>query len=422
MKDEGRQVQAWPTKMATPVATCVTAFLLVLIGSYGYTAWSIISYQKFLARLRSIEWRIHVNGIRGKSTVTRYLAAILREAGYHTFGKTTGSAARILQPNGQDADVGRKGFANVNEQVRMINEFGRQHAEAVVVECMAINPVYAKWLEDRVVKSDLGVITNVRYDHAEYMGETLEEIAGSLAHTIPRKGIIITAEREANLLKILAEEANKKETKLIVAENNLVSDADLIGFSHFAIEANVAIGFCVADLIGLNRKRALEAMQNAANDPGAFRIKRLKHRHHEVIWANLFAVNDRESFVNLCEIIFKQYPKYKKVVILNNRLDRPARVRLFTELSIDLGFDQIVTFGDYEAEVSAVAAKQQDLIQNLGNSTAYSEADGEALLDQILGPNHQPSSTLLIGTVNIHTQQAENLMHYIEQELQKQAA
>ena len=408
--------------IATPVANCVTIFLLVLIGSYGYTAWSIISYRKFLARLRSIEWRIHVNGIRGKSTVTRYLAAILREAGYHTFGKTTGSAARILQPNGQDADVGRKGFANVNEQVRMINEFGRQHAEAVVVECMAINPVYAKWLEDRVVKSHLGVITNVRYDHSEYMGETLEKIAGSLAHTIPRKGIVITAEREANLVKILAEEAKKKETKLIVAKNGLVSDDDLIGFSHFAIEANVAIGFCVADLIGLNRERALGAMQNAANDPGAFRIERLNHRHNEVVWANLFAVNDRESFINLCGILFKQYPTHKKVVILNNRLDRPARVRLFTEISIDLGFDQIVTFGDYEAEVSAVAAKQHDIIQNLGNSTAYSEADGGALLDQILGPNSKSSNILLIGTVNIHTRQAENLMHFIEHELQEHAA
>jgi len=408
--------------MTEPLATCVTVFILLLISSYGYTAWSIISYQKFLARLRSIEWRIHVNGIRGKSTVTRYLAAILREAGYHTFGKTTGSAARILQPNGEDAEVDRKGFANVNEQVRILNEFGRQHAEAVVVECMAINPVYAKWLEDRVVKSHLGIITNVRYDHAEYMGETLEKIAGSLAHTIPRKGIVITAEREANLIKILAEEAKKKETTLIVAANDLVSDDDLIGFSHFAIEANVAIGFCVADLIGLNRERALEAMQNATSDPGAFRIERLNHRQHEVTWANLFAVNDRESFIKLCEILFKQNPKHKKVVILNNRIDRPARVRLFTELSVELGFDQIVTFGDYEAEVNTVATKQHDLILNLGNSTAYREADGGALLDQILGPKSQPSNILLIGTVNIHTRQAENLMHFIEQALRKQTA
>jgi poly-gamma-glutamate synthase PgsB/CapB len=243
-----------------------------------------------------------------------------------------------------------------------------------------------------------------------------------LAHTIPRKGIVITAEREDNLLKILAEEAKRKETTLIVADNDLVSADDLSGFSHFALEANVAIGFCVADLFGLNRERALGAMQNAASDPGAFRIERLKHRQHEVIWANLFAVNDRESFINLCKILFKQNPNHKKVVILNNRADRPARVRLFTEISVDLGFDQIVTFGDYEAEVNAVATKQQDIIQNLGNSTLYSEANGGVLLDQILGPNSQPSSILLIGTVNIHTRQAEKLIHFIEEELQQQTA
>ena len=395
----------------------MTAFLLALIGTYVYTAWSTISYQRFRDQLSLIEWRIHVNGIRGKSTVTRYLAAIMREAGYHTFGKTTGSAARILKPNGQDADVGRKGHPNVNEQIRILNHFGRQHAEAVVMECMAINPVYAKWLEDQVMKSHLGVITNVRYDHPEYMGETLGEIAFSLAHTIPKQGTLITAEREPKLIKILEEEARKKEATLIVADNDLVSDTDLGGFSHFAIEANVAIGFCLAKLIGLDRERALLAMQNATSDPGAFRIEKLSYRRHKLIWANLFAVNDRESFVDLCELLFKQNPARKKVVILNNRLDRPTRVKMFAELAMALDFDLIVTFGDYEAEVNAVGSEQHASILNLGNSTPYREANGQELLDQILNVSTEPSSILLIGTVNIHTRQAEHLISFIERQM-----
>ena len=396
----------------------MTIFLLVAIGAYVYTAYSVRSYRQFQERMHAIDWRIHVNGIRGKSTVTRYIAAIFRDAGYHTFGKTTGSAARILQPDGHDADVGRKGFANINEQVHILKRFSRQHAEAAVMECMAINPIYAKWLEERVMRSHLGVITNVRYDHAEYLGETLEEIARSLAQAIPIKGILITAEREPELVRILAEESFKKDTELIIAEDQLVTAGDLRGFNHFAIEANVAIGFCVAKLIGLNRDSALAAMQKATSDPGAFRLEKLNYRQHDILWANLFAVNDRESFVDLCKILFKQYPRHKRVVILNNRLDRPLRVKLFTQLAIDLNFDQIVTFGDFEAEVNAVAAEQQASIQNLGNTTPYSDADGKILLDQIVGVKSPPSTVLLIGTVNIHTQQAENLLHFIAEQRQ----
>lgn len=140
----------------------MTVFLLSLTSFYLYVAWLLVSYLNFQEQRDKIRWRIHVNGIRGKSTVTRYVTAVFREAGYHTFGKTTGSAARILRPDGQDYDFGRKGYPNVNEQVKMVKDFSRQKAEAAILECMAVNPVYAKWLEDKVMRSHIGIITNVR--------------------------------------------------------------------------------------------------------------------------------------------------------------------------------------------------------------------------------------------------------------------
>ncbi|MGL4880735.1 MAG: hypothetical protein ACRC8K_06685 [Waterburya sp.] len=124
----------------------MTIFLLTLISLYAYTFWLLSFHWKFGKQRDRIKWRVHVNGIRGKSTVTRYVTAIFRAAGYHSFGKTTGSAARILRPDGQDFDFGRKGYPNVNEQIEILKGFSRQRAEAVVIECMAVNPIYAKWL------------------------------------------------------------------------------------------------------------------------------------------------------------------------------------------------------------------------------------------------------------------------------------
>jgi poly-gamma-glutamate synthase PgsB/CapB len=147
----------------------------------------------------AIRWRVHVNGIRGKSTTTRYLAAIFREQGHRTFAKTTGSAARILLPDGSEQSVPRQGMANVNEQVGILRQFSADGAEAAIVECMAINPAYGEWLEQKVMQSNLGVITNIRLDHTDYLGETLEAIAHSLARAIPHNGILITAEQNPTL-------------------------------------------------------------------------------------------------------------------------------------------------------------------------------------------------------------------------------
>ena len=52
--------------------------------------------------LKKIPIRIHVNGARGKSSVTRLIAAGLRAGCIATIAKTTGSAPRIIDKDGSD--------------------------------------------------------------------------------------------------------------------------------------------------------------------------------------------------------------------------------------------------------------------------------------------------------------------------------
>lgn len=393
----------------------MTIFLLTLTSLYAYTFWLLSFHWKFGKQRDQIKWRIHVNGIRGKSTVTRYVTAVFRAAGYHSFGKTTGSAARILRPDGRDFDFGRKGYPNVNEQIEILKSFSRQKAEAVVMECMAVNPVYAQWLEEKVMHAHINIITNVRYDHPEYLGETLEEIAESLSKTIPHNGILITAETEPRLLEILTGNARQKNSQIVVADPKIVNPQDLREFSHFAIADNVAIGYEVAKLLKLPQDTALKAMQLAQADPGAFSIQLFQFGQNQLAWANLFAVNDRESFVNLCHKLFEQYPDYQKAVILNNRHDRPTRVELFADLALQLKFNRVVTFGDYELAVNKVFQSIPDRVINLGNSSQYKNATAPAIMQQIMtGINS--SRILLIGTVNIHTPQAEKLLHFFAEQ------
>lgn len=392
----------------------MTLFLISLMTFYSYISYALFFCNYFEKQRNKIKWRIHINGIRGKSTVTRYVAAVFRESGYHTFGKTTGSAARIIQPDGEDFDFKRKGYPNINEQVKIVKEFCHQKAEAIVMECMATNPVYAQWLEEKVMNSHLGILTNVRYDHADQMGETLEEIAESLSKTIPSNGILITAETNPRLLQILKKNAIQKNSQLVVATKHQVSSRDLEGFSHFAIEENIAIGYEVAQILGVSKERALKAMQSAIADPGAFALQRISFEGHEIVWANLFAVNDRESFIELCHKLFKQYPNYTRVVILNNRHDRPTRVELFAHMAQDLEFNRVITFGDYESAVNEVFSAEPTRVINLGNSSRFKAASAIETLSQIA--YGLSSQIILIGTVNIHTPQAERIIHFFDEQ------
>lgn len=58
-------------------------------------------------RLRQIPLRIHVNGTRGKTTVTRLTAELLRRAGIRTFAKITGDHPKILLPDGRHTRIRR---------------------------------------------------------------------------------------------------------------------------------------------------------------------------------------------------------------------------------------------------------------------------------------------------------------------------
>ena len=146
-------------------------------------------------RLKRIPIRIHVNGTRGKTSVTRLIAAGLREAGVRCLAKTTGTVPRFILPNGREVPVYRPGGPNVIEQKQSVTMAAAQRAEALVVECMALQP-QLQWLsESKLVRATHGVITNARPDHLDVMGPTEEDVARALAATVPVDGVFLTAER-----------------------------------------------------------------------------------------------------------------------------------------------------------------------------------------------------------------------------------
>ena len=177
----------------TAITLSIILLLLVGIGL-------IESYYHQIS-LNNLAIRIHVNGSRGKSSVTRLIAAGLRAGGLKTIAKTTGTAPRIIDQTGIDRIIHRLRSASIGEQVRLLRNFSKQKPDAIVIECMAVNPQYQWIAEQKMIKSTISVMTNVRPDHLDEMGYTIYDNAMSLSNTIPFNGDFVTIleDNEMNL-------------------------------------------------------------------------------------------------------------------------------------------------------------------------------------------------------------------------------
>ncbi len=388
------------------VATC---FLVVPVSRWMMTT------RRHRRRVDALDVRIHVNGIRGKSSVSRLMGGMLREAGYTPIGKTTGSAAVVIDRHGVDHPIVRSGPATILEQLEIIEKWVDEDVDALVIECMAINPDYQRVCERQIVRSHIGCLTNVREDHQDLMGETLPEIARSLLNTCPAGGLLVTSERNPDLLDVIRSEVESRGSTLIIADPTTVTTDDMRGFSYIEFEDNVALGLEVAKHLGIDRDVAMRGMWKAPPDPGVLRIENAVVDGVEVTWANMFAVNDRESTIAVLERVNRlRKDDTVTVGILNNRLDRQQRALQFADIAArDLDLDVLVTFGCYERVVTErllANGYPQERILNLGDErdTTWETIVQEMILDR--GASH----VIIAGLVNIHTRQAEQLMDFFE--------
>lgn len=391
---------------------CLGILALVSVGIFGYWREVVRGHND---RLRQLDVRLHVNGIRGKSSVTRLLAGVLRDGGYVTVAKTTGSAARVIGPTGEESPIKRRGAATINEQIDIVAEHVSGGVEALVIECMAVRPLYQQYSQDFMVKSDITVITNVREDHQEEMGETLEEIADSMSVTIPRGGVLVTAEDRTHLRDRLRANAEARGATLVYADPAAVADEDMQGFDYLQFKENVAIGLAVARILGIPRQAAINGMWKSVPDVGVVRLRTYDIRGRRVLWVPLFAANDRESVVATFQTLEAQFPPGAKVIgMLNNRHDRGRRAELFAHMvPDDLApfLDEVITLGAYEETVTDTMVERgfpAERIHALGETVG---PDLDQMLDTIARLVDGPEG-VLVGMVNIHTETAEMLMEH----------
>ena len=304
------------------IGTPIIFFILILLILVGI-AESYIHKR----RLASIPIRVHVNGTRGKSSVVRLIAGGIRESGMITCAKTTGTLARMILPDATEYPIFRPAGANVIEQVRIVSVAASYRAQAMVIECMALQP-QLQWLcESRFIRATHGVITNARPDHLDVMGPEEIDVALALAGTTPYKAKLFTAERKhLNIFERASLERDTVLTSVSPEETAAIKDEEMDRFSYVEHRDNVALALKVCLDLGIDRDTALRGMWKAPPDPGVMKISHIVFFGREINFINGFAANDPESSEQIWTMALNHFPEVeKKIIIFNCRADRPHR-------------------------------------------------------------------------------------------------
>ena len=287
---------------------------LLVCASALYFIYLLGEARTVKAARRKIEHVVHVNGTRGKSTVSRLIEAGLRAEGLRVFCKTTGTDPMTIDVNGCEEPIRRRGKANIKEQITILRRAAAQDAQVLVVECMAITPEFQQASQHDILRADIGVITNVRRDHTDVMGDTLPQIAEALCHTVPRGGVLLTAETVmAGQLKTAAE---KNGSRFVCAE--VQGDEGALDFPE-----NVALALAVCEELGVPRETALAGMQRFSRDPYALSLYRLG----KAAFIGGLSINDIQSICMAWEKLRAEHgwQDRKLTLLINNRGDRASR-------------------------------------------------------------------------------------------------
>lgn len=368
-------------------------YILILATLLLVLYW-ISEYYRHLRNVRAIPIRIHVNGTRGKSSVTRLIAAGLRAGGKRTIAKITGTLPRVVLPDGQEGAIIRLQSANIIEQKYIFRYATELKPEAIVIECMAVNPVFQWITERKFVRSTVSVITNCRPDHQDLMGNTVQSITMSLSNTIPPGGICYTAEYEH--FPILKQVAAKRHCRIVQVRPSDVTDHEMKAFHYIEHPENVQLALAVCAELGISREVALAGMQESRPDPGALRKYRMKEAGKWINFYNVFAANDPQSTERIMHMLTDRYKQAEVIIILNSRADRFFRSQQLVEAVKNLRFNYLMLTGEICEKVESYALHhglEKDKVVRLGDPLP------EVVYSRVLELTIEESHVIGIGNI-----------------------
>lgn len=193
-----------------------------------------IALSKHLNFPESTFKTIHVAGTNGKGSASHMLASVLQESGYKVGLYTSPHLKDFrerIKINGKlikkievvDFIKNNKSFFETNQ----LSFF--EMTVGLAFECFAKHKVDIAVVEvglggrldsTNIITPEVSVITNIGYDHTQFLGETLPEIAFEKAGIIKHKVPVVIGEYQKEVFQVFEKIAKEKSAPLFLASKN----------------------------------------------------------------------------------------------------------------------------------------------------------------------------------------------------------
>lgn len=179
---------------------------------------------------------IHIAGTNGKGSCSHSLASILQEAGYKVGLYTSPHLVDFrerIRVNGQC--ISKERVVNFVKDERKFFEplhpsffelttalafkyFDEQKVDIAIIEVGLGGRLDCT----NIISPILSIITNISFDHTQFLGDTLAKIAGEKAGIIKKGVLVIIGEANEETRPVFQSKANEVNSVIVFAEDNAI--------------------------------------------------------------------------------------------------------------------------------------------------------------------------------------------------------
>jgi dihydrofolate synthase/folylpolyglutamate synthase len=187
---------------------------------------------------------IHVGGTNGKGSTSHIISSILQEAGYKVGLYTSPHLKNFterIRINGEEVSqhfvidfiTKNKHFLE-NQQLSFFemtvgmafDYFATQNVDIAIIEV----GLGGRLDSTNIIHPEVAVITNIGYDHMQFLGETLPEIAVEKAGIIKQNTPIIIGEKQDSVVDVFVQKATQMNADIYFASDKKYDyESDLLG-------------------------------------------------------------------------------------------------------------------------------------------------------------------------------------------------
>ena len=229
---------------------------------------------------------IHVAGTNGKGSCSHTIAAILQAAGYKVGLFTSPHLLDfreriringIMIPEQYVIDFVEKeksffepphpSFFEITTAMAF-KYFAEEHVDVAVIEVGLGGRLDCT----NIIKPELSIITNISFDHQQFLGNTLTEIAGEKAGIIKRDIPVIIGETVPETRLVFKEKAKTVDTRIIFAEDAPIVLKSFVNGKNFRVYNTTIYGEIFGALTGDCQDKNTNTILTAITHLDCFKI------------------------------------------------------------------------------------------------------------------------------------------------------